>query len=94
MDRYKKRGIPDAAVVEAVELTQANVKEVAALVSGHEVTEIDALDSSKKYVGLNFEGFDGMTRASEGDYIIRDAVGDFHVRWATVFHNKFEKVDT
>lgn len=93
MDKYRKRNNPTATIVEAVQLTKESLREVVGLCKGNVVEETDALDPTKKYVGVNFLGWDGMTRASEGDYIIRDAMGDLHVRWPNVFETDFEKVE-
>lgn len=81
------------AEVEAVQLTKENVKEVADWCTGQEVTEIDSLDNTKSYVALNFISWDGMARASEGDYIILDPMGNFLSRWGHAFEEAFEKVD-
>jgi hypothetical protein len=92
MQKYRKRDNPKAGVIEAVKLTKENVSEVAEWCTGQEVEEIDALDPSIRYVGLNFIAWDGVTRASEGDYIVRDAISEFHLRWADNFERDFEKV--
>jgi len=93
VDRYKrKEGHGNGHyVVEAVQLSKENVREVAEWCTGKEVEEIDALDSTKRYVGLNLLTFQGMARASEGDYIAKDNLGDFHIRWAENFTQNFEK---
>jgi hypothetical protein len=92
MQNYKKRNNPNAAVIEAVKLTKENVDEVAEWCTGKEVEEIDGLNPEIRYVGLNFIAWDGVTRASEGDYIVKDAIGEFHLRWADNFERDFEKV--
>lgn len=81
------------AEVQAVQLRKDNVQEVADWCTGQEVKEIDALDSSKTYVGLNFISWDGMARASEGDYIILDPMGNFISRWGHAFEEAFERVE-
>ena len=91
MQRYKHK--ETGVEVEAVQLTKENASEVADWVVGKEVEEIDALDASRHYVGLNFISWDGMARASEGDYIIKDPVGSFLSRWPEAFEANFEKVE-
>lgn len=93
MDRYRKRSSDGAPEFEAVQLTKENVHEVAHWCVGQEVEEIDALEPDKRYVGLNFLSWNGMHRASEGDYIIKDALGDFHSRWPDSFEQSFERVE-
>lgn len=93
MDRYRRKEEPLVDTeVEAVQLTATNVGEVVAWCRGVQVEEIDALDATKKYVGVNFSSWNGIQRASEGDYIIKDALGDFHSRWPQAFETQFERV--
>lgn len=66
--------------VEAVQLTAENVKHVATWCKGQDVIEHDAFDSAKTYAGINVPSFMGKVRASEGDYIILNALGDFKVK--------------
>lgn len=89
---WRKRDSPEAPTVEAVQLTKENVREVAEWCTGKEITEIDSLDPDKKYVGLNFLSWEGMTRAHEGDYIIKDSLGQFTWRWPENFEQSFEEV--
>lgn len=91
MQRYRRS--ETGAEVEAIQLTKDNITEVADWCTGQEVKEIDSLDPSKTYVGLNFISWDGVARASESDYIIKDELGYFHSRWPHAFDNDFEKVD-
>lgn len=95
MQKYRRvhEGNTEGVTVHAVQLTKDNVHEVAEWCTGQEVVEIDALDNTKTYVGLNFIGWAGMERASEGDYIIKDNLGDFHSRWPTSFEQYFEKME-
>ncbi len=78
--------------VLAVQLVKANVKEVAEWCSGQEVREIDALNASITFVGINLETWDGRKRASEGDYILQDDLGHFHIRHISAFESGFEPV--
>ena len=90
MQRYINKATGDE--VEAVQLTPQNIHEVADWCTGQEVEEIDALDNTATYVGLNFLSWNGAIRASEGDYIIKDGLGTFHSRWPHAFEENFEKV--
>ena len=90
MQLYRRKDT--GAEVEAIQLTKENIQEVAEWCVGQEVKEIDSLDNSKTYVGLNFISWDGMARASEGDYIIKDPLGNFISRWGSSFEETFEKV--
>ena len=92
MDRYVRKNDPRATVVEAVQLTKHNVKEVAEWCVGREVEEIDALDPEKRWVGINVITWEGLKRLSEGDFLVLDAMGDFHIRWPEQFEITFEKI--
>ncbi len=96
MQRWKRKdgntvegAIPE---VEAVQLTAENIAEVAEWCQGKPVVEKDAFDSSKVYAALNVPSW-VTTRASEGDYIIKDGLGTFHVRWPESFEGDFEKME-
>lgn len=91
MQQYRRKDT--GAIVEAVQLRKDNVSEVANWCVGQEVEETDALDPDKKYVGVNFISWDGMARASESDYIIKDILGNFVSRWPQPFEEAFEKVE-
>ena len=93
MDYYRYRKSSHDYVVEAVQLTKENVKYVAKWCNGVEVEEIDALDPSQVFVGLNLLTEEGSHRASEGSYIVKDPAGYFHVAWQGRFEHDFEKVD-
>jgi hypothetical protein len=93
MQKYRRKENPDF-VVEAVQLTKANVREVAEWCIGKEIEETDAMDSSIKYVGLNLlTVVEGIRRASEGDFVVQDVIGGFHVRWPDNFLRDFEEVN-
>lgn len=72
--------------VEAIRLTPETLQDVLEWTGGVAVTEIDALDPSHTYVGVNLENGNGeMLRASEGDYVIKNGGGIFHSRWPEAF---------
>lgn len=90
MEPYRRKD-KDIFVL-AVQLTKANVKEVAEWCSGQEVREIDAVNPSNVFVGINLDVWEGRARASEGAYIIQDDIGFFHIRNPGEFEAKFEPV--
>lgn len=90
MDKYRHTGT--GAEVEAVRLQPENVTEVADWVTGKEITEHDALDHNITYVGLNFLSEGNIQRATEGDWLIKNANGDFHFLWHSSFEEYFEEV--
>src|SRR5690349_3416054 len=89
---YRRRPSPDNIAVDAVQLTADNVDEVASWCSGHKVIEHDALDHEKTFVGINVPTCEGVVRASEGDYIIKDVMFEFHVRRPGDFESKYERL--
>lgn len=92
MDSYqdKNRG----RFVTAVQLTKENAEDVAKWCSGHIVEEIDSLEPDKTYVGINLRAWHGdVARASEGDYILQDSLGEFLIRWPVEFESTFKKVE-
>ena len=92
MPKFRRKGF--AVEIEAVQLTADNADEVSKW-SGNSpiVVEHDALDHSKTQPGLNVGTFDGNRRASVGDFIVKDLLGEFHVRQQGDFLSKYEPVD-
>ena len=76
--------------VEAIRLDPTNVERAAVWCGGVEITETDALDSTKKFVAINIPTLRGAQRASEGDYIIKDRNGGFSVMSAAEFDSKYQ----
>lgn len=76
--------------VEAERLTKDNCQQLLELCGGFQVEEIDALDSSQTYVGIQLEGPEGWMRASEGDYVIRNFDGTWHSRWPETFLSMYK----
>lgn len=89
---YRRRDKNNTHDVKAVQLGQDNAEQVAAWCKGRVVEEIDALDPSQRYVGVNLVGAFGYQRASQGDYVIQDLLGDFHVQRAANFESMWERV--
>lgn len=78
--------------VEAIQLRPDTVKKAAVWCGGIEVEEIDAHDSTKKFVALNIPTINGVVRASEGDYIIKELAGTVSVMKARDFESRYELV--
>lgn len=55
------------------------VAQTALWCGGVPVEEIDALDSEKRFPGINVQCGDDVKRASDGDFIIRYPDGQFDV---------------
>lgn len=77
--------------VEAEKLTKENVDELTAWCNGVAVREENIFDSNQVMVGINVPCNQGNIRASEGDYILKNATGNFHVRSAINFEDQFEE---
>lgn len=76
--------------VEAIQITPENVKRAALWCGGVEVEEIDAQDSTKKFVALNIPTLSGVKRAGESDYVIKGLQGEFSVMNADDFEARYE----
>lgn len=81
-----------AVEIEANCLTKENAEAVALWCGGQLVEEIDALDSSARYVGINIPTLEGVMRASEGDYVIKGVQGEFYPCKPSIFAATYEKV--
>lgn len=82
--------------VEAIQLTPESVQRAAQWCGGVEVEEIHPTDSSKRFVALNIPTLEGVQRASEGDYIVKElslvAKGRIRVMRAREFESKYEPI--
>jgi hypothetical protein len=78
--------------VEAIQLTPNSVKDTALWCGGYEIEQYDAIDRSKKFVGLNIPTMEGVKRASETDYVVKEATGTFSVMSQREFESKYELV--
>lgn len=85
---YKRR----VTAVQAATLTSANVTELAQWCGGRAIEDYDALTRDGKQVGINVPTLDGVERASEGDYILKDEDGRFFVSPALLFQAEFERI--
>lgn len=76
--------------VEAYLLTPETAKAIAFWTSGQVVEEIDPLDRSKRYVGINIPTVGGVIRAQENMYVYKDQAGEFKIMSARDFAGKYE----
>lgn len=79
-----------AHTVEAIQLTAESVERAAMWCGGMVIDEYDAIDSTKKFSGMNIPTLNGVKRASEGDYIVKGPKGIFTVSPANVFESEYE----
>lgn len=93
MQEYRRKDHEAMPTIEAAQLTSENVHELATWCGGQRVVEMDALDSTLKYVGINVPTFlGGNLRASEGFYIVKDSLGSFFVRKPGEFEDLYEAI--
>jgi len=78
--------------VEAAQLTADNVHAVASWCNGVQKEEIDPFDHSKRFVALNLMTKDGPRRAQQGDYIVKNTIGEFSVMKPHEFEGKYAQV--
>lgn len=86
--KYRKKPV----VVNALELTKENVEQLALSCAGMIVEEIDSLDPTIRFVGINVPTVNGVQRASEGDYIVQGSKGEFYIYKPEYFKTKFEMI--
>lgn len=79
--------------IEAIEITPDKVQKAALWTGGVEVVEIHPLDKTIKFVALNFMTPDGIKRASEGHYVVKDALGNFSSMGPNEFHSKYKLIN-
>jgi hypothetical protein len=80
--------------VTAIQLTPEKFQRAQLWTGGVPVTEIDALDSKKRFVALNIPTILGTIRAGEGDYIFKDpGTGIFKVMSAKEFERQYEPIN-
>ncbi len=86
MPTYKRK----PAQIEARRLLSDKVEDIAHWCGGGIVQEIDALDSTKTFVGINVPTPHGPKRAQEGDYVIKDEHGVFYTMKPVAFQMTYE----
>jgi hypothetical protein len=78
--------------VEAIQVTPESVERATLWSGARQVEEIDPNDSTKRFVALNIPTLDGVKRAGEGDYIVRNNLGEFSVMSQPEFESKYKLV--
>jgi hypothetical protein len=86
---YKTQG---DVLVMAMQVTEATIQQAELFTSGHRVVEIDALDPTLTYIGINVPTSDGVKRASEGDYLVKELGGQVTVVRKNVFERYYDAV--
>lgn len=66
-------------MIEARTVTRDNAEELADWCGGQVVIEHDALDYDQSSPGINFQGKDGVLRASVGQTIVHNNDGHFYL---------------
>jgi hypothetical protein len=74
--------------IDALQLTPENADSIAEWCGGGIVVEKGL--NGKDLVGVNIPTLQGVTRASEGDYVIRNASGTFQTMSRFAFESEFE----
>lgn len=82
---YQMIGGKDGAQVKAVKVDDRNAEEVAQWVRGIVIIHPE--------LHIRFESFRGEAQAHVGDYILRDNLGETHVRKAAIFERVFSPID-
>jgi len=78
--------------VEARQVTQENVSEIAEWCQGVVIEEHDPFDNSKIFLSLNAPTRLGGRRAGEGDYVVEVTNGRFEVHGSIYFETAYEPV--
>lgn len=96
MKFYRHNDVWDAPPVSAMQVRQDTIAEVAVWTHGVVVKELISGEDPEKQeswlVGINVPTIGGMSRASEGDFVIRDMAGALHVFEEHSFNNLFTEV--
>lgn len=76
--------------VQGARLEESNVDQLARWCGGVRVEEQHALDGTT-FVGINVPTMDGVVRASEGDFILKNSRGETFVETAGKFLYEYEE---
>jgi hypothetical protein len=79
--------------VEAIQITPESAQRAAVWAGGVIREEIDPNDSTKKFAAVNIPTLNGILRAGEGDYIVRDLQGQLSIMGKREFEAKYELID-
>lgn len=75
--------------VEAVQVSWATADDIAQWCGGRVVTEKGF--NNLEIPGINFPTLNGVDRASEGDYVVRNSSGTFQKMSRFAFESEFER---
>ena len=78
--------------ITGVSITKDNCEEVAEWCGGEVVTEQHAMDSTVTYCGINVPTINGVERASESDFVIKNSRGEISVERFSKFLSEHEEV--
>lgn len=93
MPKYRKKPV----VVEAVRWTGSNLEEIRNFVGSDLIEDCVELFDTKRelkkmLVGIAINTFEGTMRVDYGDYIIKDAHGDFNLCRSDIFKQTYEEI--
>ncbi len=93
MPKYRKKPV----VVEAVRWTGSNLEEIRNFVGSDLIEDCVELFDTKRelkkmLVGIAINTFEGTMMVDYGDYIIKDAHGDFNLCRSDIFKQTYEEV--
>jgi len=77
--------------VQAVQLTAANAKAVAAWCRGEALYMVEAASNKNCFIGLNLPTQTGVRLVAEGDYVLRKRTGDFQTMTYHTFEGKYRR---
>lgn len=78
--------------VIAIQVTPETFERALEFAGGVPVTEIDAIDSKKRFVAMNIPTLMGTVRAGEGDWIVKEPRKQLQIMNDVEFRSKYEKV--
>ena len=84
MRRYRKRPI----VVEAIQLTEETFAECLEFIGDENWVEAD-----KEEIMISIETLEGISNASDGNYIIKGIAGEFYPCREYIFNSTYDLVD-
>ncbi len=79
--------------VEAIQVTPERVDDAVLWCGGVKVIEKDAINPESTFVAINVPTENDIQRAQEGDYVVKDNYGNFHVVKKDKFETHFKRVD-
>lgn len=92
MGLYLLRETPVGPPVTAIQVRQDTYGKIAVWTNGLVVRELTSSEGNEYQIGINVPTEAGMDRASEGDYVVQDMSGAFHIFRMYQFESKFQEV--